>query len=86
MKHDIKWYVNECSQCQQFKTSSLIPVGLLHPSPILHKVWEDISMDFVEGLLMSHGIDLVLIVVDRFNKYAQFIILKHHFSMKDVTD
>ena len=50
MKRDIHKYVRRCQVCQQNKSQSLSPGGLLQPLPIPDKVGEEISMDFIGGL------------------------------------
>lgn len=84
MKNEVKKYVEQCKVCQANKTESVALAGLLQPLPRPDKIWEDLSMDFIEGLPTSQGVDAIMVVVDRLSKYAHFVTLKHPFSAKIV--
>ena len=76
MNADIHKYVAECDTCQRNKAENISSLGLLHPLHIPNQKWEEISMDFIEGLPISEGKYQILLVVDRLTKYAHFIGVK----------
>jgi hypothetical protein len=41
-------------------------------------------MDFIQGLPTSNGYTTIMLVVDRFTKYAHFFPLKHSYSANSV--
>ncbi|KAL5803455.1 hypothetical protein ACOSQ4_031760 [Xanthoceras sorbifolium] len=76
----LKELIRNCDVCQRCKHETLQLAGLLQPLPILHRIWTDISMNFMEGLPPSNGHTMVMVVVNHLSKYAHFIPLKHLFT------
>jgi len=84
MHKDIKNYVQHCLLCQQTKHFTSLPSGLLQPLLILHQVWEDISMDFITGLHVSHGYPMIMVVVDRLSNFGHFTPMRVAFTSQSV--
>uniref|UniRef100_A0A2N9FC87 RNA-directed DNA polymerase n=1 Tax=Fagus sylvatica TaxID=28930 RepID=A0A2N9FC87_FAGSY len=80
MKQAIKTYIKNCDTCQRIKTETTKPAGLLQPLSIPYRPWHSISMDFIEGLPTSNRQSVILVVVDRLNKYVHFIPLSHPYT------
>lgn len=55
MRKSVREFIRKCDVCQRSKAILETPAGLLQPLPIHHAVGRDISLDFVEGLPVSHG-------------------------------
>ncbi|KAA0051377.1 T32E20.30 [Cucumis melo var. makuwa] len=82
MKNDIKKYVEQCDICQRNKFEATKPARVLQTLPIPEKILEDWTMNFIEGLPLAGGVNVIMVVVDRLSKYAYFITLRHLFSAK----
>ena len=65
MWKDVLKYVSKCRICQQQKYLSTTPTGLLQPIPLSAHVWDEVTLDFIEGLPRSNGYNAILVVVDR---------------------
>lgn len=84
MHKTVRDYVAACDTCQRAKYESLSPAGLLQPLPIPHRIWEDVSMDFVDGLPTSNHHTSIMVVVDRLSKSAHLVPLAHPYTSRSV--
>jgi len=84
MKADVHSYVSSCSTCLQAKPDRAKYPGLLSPLPVPTSSWQVISMDFIDGLPTSGQANCIMVVVDKFSKYAHFIPLRHPYSAAKV--
>ena len=70
---EVEAYVRTCLMCQQDKVKQRQPRGLLEPLPIAERPWDNVTIDFNIGLPKSEENDSIIVVVDKFSKYATFI-------------
>lgn len=84
MKKMILSLLKQCQVCLQSKPDRAKYPGLLQPLPVPEGAWQVVSLDFIEGLPKSHGFNCILVVVDKFSKYAHFIPLYHPFTTASV--
>lgn len=68
----------------EFTPATTHGTRLLKPLEVPGMAWTHISMDFIEGLPKVKGKDVILVVVDRFTKYAHFIALSHPYTVQQV--
>jgi RNase H-like domain found in reverse transcriptase/Reverse transcriptase (RNA-dependent DNA polymerase)/Integrase zinc binding domain len=84
MKEDVIAYVTFCNNCQMTKSDHTHPPGLLQPLPVPDTPWASVGIDFNTGLPTSEGRNVIMVVVDRFTKFAHFTPLSHPYSAIDV--
>ena len=73
--------------CQKVKAERQVPSGLLQPIRILEWKWDQITMDFVVGLLVTgRKHDLVWVVVDRLTKSAHFLPVRTNYSLNKLAE
>jgi IS30 family transposase len=58
----------------------------LEPIPVPTGAWEVITMDFICGMPMSEGKNVILVVIDKFTKYYHLLALAHPFKASTVAD
>lgn len=66
------------------KSKTLMLAGILQPLPVPLQVWDNISLDFIEGLPSSYGKYIILVIIDRLTKYVHFVALSHPFTVRNV--
>jgi hypothetical protein len=83
MKHETARYVLECDTCRKVKANYMKPGGLLQPLSVPNWKWDDISMDFIVGLLLTaHKFDSIWVIMDRLTKSPHFVPINTKYRVK----
>jgi transposase InsO family protein len=80
MKTAIRQFVAACDICARAKPDRSRYPGLLQPLAVPAHAWQVLSLDFIEGLPKSGKYNCILVVVDKFSKFAHFLALAHPFT------
>lgn len=86
LRADVVRFVQSCDICQRAKSEHVRYPGFLQPLPVPDQYWQVVSLDFIEGLPRSASFNCILVVVDKFSKYAHFVALAHPFTALEVAE
>ena len=84
MTKDVHLFVMKCEVCQKCKYDRSAYPGLLQPLPIPKRIWQHITMDFIEGLPNSNAKQVICVVVDKLSKVAHLLALSHPYTTTEV--
>jgi hypothetical protein len=83
MKRETVRYVSECDTCRKVKANYMKPGDLLQPLSVPDWKWDDISMDFIVGLLLTaRKFNLIWVIVNRLTKSAHFIPVNTNYNVQ----
>lgn len=77
MEVDVEAYVRSCLVCHKDKVERRVEARLLQAILIPERSLVVVSVDFIIGFPKVKGMSLVMVVVDRFSKYAISIAASH---------
>src|SRR6266481_5875293 len=78
-------YIHSCTTCRQSKAIHHNPFSPYRFLPIANHPWGSISMDFTEGLPLSDGHNMILVIVCHLTKIALFIPTFQDIDAEDLT-
>ena len=84
LREFVKKYCKSCTTCMRAKPQRHKPYGLLKQLPIPKRLWNSISMDFIETLPTSSGCNSILVIVDQLSKQGIFILTTIHCTSEDL--
>ena len=64
IQSNVRQYVEGCQPCQQAKMRKGKIHAPLQPNTIPEQPWEHITINFITGLPISQGYDVIMVVVD----------------------
>jgi len=68
MARYIRQYVRNCDPCGRVKPWRTRLQGLLRPLPVPERIWQELSVDFIDKLPESNGCKSLMVITDRLSK------------------
>ena len=85
LQDDLAEYVRTYLTCQHDKSDKQKTPRLLESLPVPMRPWESVSLDFNNNLPKTGDLRSILVIVDRFSKYAMFVPVTKHCSAEETT-
>ncbi|KAA0037591.1 reverse transcriptase [Cucumis melo var. makuwa] len=85
MKDDVIQYTKTCLIYQHDKVKKAKVARLLDPLSFPTRPWESVSMDFITHLPKVGDFEAILVIIDRFSKYATFVPITKQCSTELIT-
>ena len=76
MTQDVRRFVRNCNTCDKSKIWREQKHGLLKPLPILERIWSELSVDFITGLVPSKDCTSIMVVTDQLSKSIIVVPMK----------
>ena len=91
MENDVCDYVKTCKIYQWMHVKRHLLYGLLRSLPVLTELWTHLAVDFITDLPPSKGrrgiiYNTILVIMDRFSKYALYIVILKKATIEDLAN
>lgn len=84
MQRAVQNHVRDCDICRRHKIENVHSPELLQPLAIPKAAFAKVTMDFITGLPLFEGKEVIMVVMDRLTKYSHFIGLSHPITTPQV--
>jgi len=91
MERQCRDYVQHCDRCQRTTTRRHRPYGQLNKLPEATRPMSELAMDMITGLppvrlATGEVVDAIIIIVDRFSKYARYFTVSVEHGSEDLAE
>ena len=84
LKYDVQRFMGECLVCQQNMVETIKTPSLLQPLRIHCQCREGVSMYFITDTPKSKGKNVIMVIINRLEKYAHLCAISHPFNASTI--